>query len=129
MGPPPVDNKAEGTERVTIWRKIQLHQYNASPHKTRLTLTYLDQNGIHLIENPPYSPDLHVAPCDFWLFPKIKSTIAGKPFSRIQDLAKSVHVMMRDIPESEYRQCFQKSTTRMQRCTEVEGMYFEGMRV
>jgi hypothetical protein len=27
---------------------------------------------------PPYSPDL--APCDFWLFPKLKSPLKGRRF-------------------------------------------------
>ena len=27
-------------------------------------------NGIKTIPHPPYSPDL--APCDFWLFPKLR---------------------------------------------------------
>ena len=40
-----------------------------------------------------------MAPCNFWLFPKIKSAFGGKPFSRIQDLAKAVHSEMRAIPE------------------------------
>ena len=105
--------------------RIMLHHDNASPHKARLTQTYLDENGIHLMEHPPYSPDL--APCDFWLFPKIKSKIAGRPFSRIQDLAKAVHSEMRTIPTLEYRQCFEKWRMRMQRCIDVEGSYFEGM--
>ena len=34
---------------------------------------------------------------------KIKSALAGKPFLRIQDLAKAVHSEMRAIPASEYR--------------------------
>ena len=34
--------------------------------------------------HPPYSPDL--APCDFWLFPKVKITMKGKRFESIQDI-------------------------------------------
>jgi transposase len=34
--------------------------------------------------HPPYSPDL--APCDFWLFPKVKITMKCKRFESIQDI-------------------------------------------
>ncbi|XP_045105138.1 uncharacterized protein LOC123500495 [Portunus trituberculatus] len=44
-----------------------LHHDNAAPHKGRLTVQFLEQQGITLLPHPPYSPDL--ASCDFWLFP------------------------------------------------------------
>ena len=115
----------QSTARTRRRSQIQLHYDNTAPHKARITQTYLGDNGIRLMEHPQYSPDL--APCDFWLFLKIKSAPAGKPFSRIQDLAKAVHSEMRAIPASEYRECFQKWRMRMQRRIEVEGSYFEGM--
>ena len=96
----------QSTARTRSQNRIQLHHDNAAVHKARLTQTYLDENGIHLMARPPYPPDL--APCDFWLFPNVKCAIAGKPFLRIQDLAKAVHAEMRAMPASEYRQCFHK---------------------
>lgn len=62
---------------------------NASPHKARLNVQYLEQQSISLFPHPPYSPD--VTSCDFWLFPKIKAAIIGKQFQRIQDLALTVN--------------------------------------
>ena len=50
---------------------------------------FLQETGLHLLPHAPYSPDL--APCDFWLFPRVKVLIAGNPFARVQDLAKAVH--------------------------------------
>ena len=107
--------------------RVQLHHDNAVPHKARITYTqtYLDDNGIHLMEHRPYSPDL--ASCDFWLFSKVKSALAGKHFSKIQDLAQAVHSEIKAIPASEYRECFQKRRMRVQRFIEVKGSYFERM--
>jgi hypothetical protein len=34
--------------------------------------------------HPPYSTDL--APCDFWLFPKLKLTMKGKRFASIPEI-------------------------------------------
>jgi hypothetical protein len=36
------------------------------------------------MDHPPYSPEL--APCDFWLFPKLKNAMKGQ---RIVDLSDS----------------------------------------
>jgi hypothetical protein len=36
------------------------------------------------MDYPPYSPDL--APCDFWLFPKLKSALKDQSFAHITDI-------------------------------------------
>ena len=35
----------------------------------------------------PYSPDL--APCDFWLFPKLKSPLKGKRFQTVNEIQEN----------------------------------------
>jgi len=37
----------------------------------------LAKHNITLIRQAPYSPDM--APCDFWLFPKLKMPLKGTP--------------------------------------------------
>ena len=115
----------QSTAQTRRRSRIQLHHDNTVPHKARITQTYLDDSGVHLMKHRPYSPDL--ASCDFWPFPKVKSALAGKHFSKIQDLAQAVHTEMRAIPASEYQKCFQKWTMRIQRFIEVEGSYFKRM--
>ena len=46
------------------------HQDNAPVHNSILVTDYLTKMGIKTLPRPPYSPDL--APCDFWLFPKLR---------------------------------------------------------
>ena len=46
------------------------HQDNAPVHNFILVTDYLTKIGTKTIPQPPYSPDL--APCDFWLFPKLR---------------------------------------------------------
>ena len=36
------------------------------------------------VTQPPYSPDL--APCDFWLFPNLKSPLKGTRFQTINEI-------------------------------------------
>jgi hypothetical protein len=38
----------------------------------------LAKHSIPVVPHPPYSPDL--APCDFFLFPRLKSTLKGNNF-------------------------------------------------
>ena len=45
------------------------HQDNTPVHNSILFTDYLTKMVIKTVPHPPYSPDL--APCDFWLFPKL----------------------------------------------------------
>jgi len=57
-----------------------LHDDNAPSHGALVTREFLAHKGIITLPHPPYSPDL--APCDFFLFPKMKlqlSQSAGDP--------------------------------------------------
>ena len=47
------------------------HQDNAPVHNSILVTDYLTKMGIKTVPQPPYSSDL--TPCDFWLFPKLRS--------------------------------------------------------
>ena len=40
--------------------------------------------GIKTVLHPPYSPDL--APCDFWLFPKLR----GRRYEIIEEMKEAV---------------------------------------
>ena len=55
-----------------------LHHDNASSHRSKMTRQFVEESGLQLLPHPPYSPDL--APCDFWLFPRIKKHLKGKKF-------------------------------------------------
>jgi len=43
---------------------------------------FLAQNKITTLPHPPYSPDL--APCDFFLFPKLKTHLKGHNFGTVE---------------------------------------------
>ena len=54
------------------------HQNNAPVHNSIFVTDYLTKMGIKTVPHPPNSPDL--APCDFWLFPKLKENLRGCPY-------------------------------------------------
>ena len=45
------------------------------------------ETSYHSGDWAPYSPDL--APCDFWLFPKLKSPLKGKRFQTASEIQKN----------------------------------------
>lgn len=97
---------------------------NARPHTKEETISFIESNGIKLIDHPPYSPDL--APCDYWLFDFLKSRLNDmEEFESADKLAKSVSKLLSAIPHSEYIKTFNKYVERLEYCINVEGDYFE----
>ena len=68
----------------------------------------------------PYSPDL--APCDFWLSSKLKTT----RFRSRKEIMGKTTAKLRCIPEEEFKRCFQKWQRRWEKCVHLQGKYFEG---
>ena len=48
---------------------------------------FLVKQQISQVTQRPYSPDL--SPCDFWFFPKLKSSLKGKKFQTIDDIQEN----------------------------------------
>jgi transposase len=55
-----------------------LHEDYAPAHASLLIREFLDKNETTVVPQPPYSSGL--APADFLLFPKLKSTLTGRRF-------------------------------------------------
>ena len=59
-------------KRSALFKSGQWHfqQDNAPVHNSIFFTDYLTKMGIKTVPQPPYNPEL--APCDFWLFPKLR---------------------------------------------------------
>ena len=53
-------------------------RHNTPTHASQLLQSFLVIHQIPQVTQPHYSPDL--VPCDFWLFPKLKSPLKGRDF-------------------------------------------------
>ena len=73
------------------------HQNNAPVHNSILVTDYLTKMGIKTVVPSPYSPDL--APCDSWLFPKLR----GCHYETIEEMkeavTKVIDILTRGLPE------------------------------
>ena len=104
-------------------RRFFLHHDNAPAHTARNTIDFIGRSGINLIEPPPYSPDL--APCDFWLFSKIKDPLRGKLLETREELTEAVNDQLHQIKNEDFKLCFQNWLKRMQKCIDIGGNYVE----
>jgi len=76
-----------------------------------------------VIPHPPYSPDL--APCDFFLFPKMKLKLKERRFDTTEIQAESQRVLDTLI-ERDFQEAFQKWRRQWDQCLHAGGNYFEG---
>jgi hypothetical protein len=104
-------------------RRIILHQDNASCHTPAQTRAYLTGQKIELMSHPAYSPDL--APNDFFLFPCIKNKLRGRKFSTPEEAVHAFKTHVLEVPQMEWKKCFQNWFQRMQKCINLHGDYFE----
>ena len=70
--------------------------------------------------HPPYSPD--IAPCDFWLFPKL----SGCRYETIEDVKEAVTKVIDTLTQEDFHRVFQKLLERYNKCIAAGGDYFEG---
>ena len=76
--------------------------------------------GIKAGPHRPYSSDF--APCDFWLFPKLR----GYRYETIEEMKEAVTKVIDTVTEEDFHVAFQKLLVRYNKCIVAGGGYFEG---
>ena len=76
--------------------------------------------GIKTVPQPPYSPDL--APCDFWLFPKLR----GCRYETIEDMKEAVTKVIDTVTQEDFHRALKKLLERYNKCLAAGGDYIEG---
>jgi hypothetical protein len=77
-----------------------------------------------VIPHAPYSPDL--APCHFFLFPKMKLKLKGRRFDTIEKIQAESQRVLDSLKEKDFQEAFQKWRRWWDRCLHAGGNYFEG---
>ena len=95
------------------------HQDNAPVRNSILVTDYLSKMGIKTVPHPPYSPDL--APCDFWLFPKLRVC----RYETIEEMKDAVTKVIDTLTQVDFHGAFQRLLERY-KCIVAGGDYFEG---
>ncbi|KAL4154057.1 hypothetical protein QTP88_001890 [Uroleucon formosanum] len=113
-------------KRPELWENDSwiLHQDNAPAHSALSVKRFLAKNRTPVLQHPPYSPDL--APCDFWLFPKLKSALKGTHFESVEAVKTKATEVLKALQEKDFQHCFNQWKIRMERCVKHGGEYIEG---
>ena len=78
------------------------------------------QDGHQDSSSASHSPDL--APCDFWLFPKLR----GCRYVTIKEMKEAVTKAIDTLTQGDFHGAFQKLLERYNKCIASRGDYFEG---
>lgn len=116
-------------KRPTLWQNQswRLHHDNAPAHTSLLVSEFLAKHNTVMLPQPPYSPDM--APCDFFLFPKIKKSMKGRRFASIEEIKEESLKQLKTVSSSEFQKCFEDWKKRWHKCIISEGDYFEGDKI
>ena len=109
-------------KRPALFKSGQLHfhQDNEPVHNSILVIDYLTKMGIKTVRHRPYSRDL--APCDFWLFPKLR----GCRYETIEEMKEAVTKVIDTLTQEDFHGALQKLLERYNKCIAAGGDYFEG---
>ena len=83
-----------------------LHHDNATCPTSLLVRQFQSDKNITVCPHPRYSPNL--APCDFWLYPKVKMTTKGKHFESIQDTEAVTTTQLNTLTKEDFQNCLRK---------------------
>ena len=93
--------KRFGRKRSALFKSSQwhFHQDNAPVHNSILVEDYLTKMVIKTVPRPPDSPDL--APCNFWLFPKLRDC----RYETIEEKKEAVTKVIDTLTQEDFHRC------------------------
>ena len=116
-----VEEEIQSEEASTLQiRSVAFPPGQCTSHNSILITDYLSKMGIKTVPQPPYSSDL--APCDFWLFPKLR----GCRYETIEEMKEAVMKVIDPLPQEDFHGAFQKLLEWYNKCIAAGGDYFEG---
>jgi hypothetical protein len=101
----------------------QLHHDNAPAHSSQLLQGFLAKHRIIQVRQLPYSP--YLAPCNFWLFPKLKLPLKGR-FQTVEDIKENATRQLMAIPKEDFEDCFENWKGHWDKCVILQGQYTKG---
>ncbi|UYV70135.1 hypothetical protein LAZ67_7001931 [Cordylochernes scorpioides] len=116
-------------KRPDFWKNKNwlLHHDNAPVHASLLVRDFLAKNNTLMMPQPPYSPDL--APCDFFLFPKLKRPMKGRRYATLDEIKTASKEELKNILKNDFLKCFKDWKSRWHKCIISHGDYFEGDKI
>ncbi|UYV63278.1 hypothetical protein LAZ67_2003639 [Cordylochernes scorpioides] len=116
-------------KRPDLWKNKNwlLHHDNAPAHTSLLVRDFLAKNNTLMMPQPLYSSDL--APCDFFLFPKLKRPMKGRRYATLDKIKTASKEELKKILKNDFLKCFEDWKNRWHKCIISHGDYFEGDKI
>ncbi len=82
-----------------------LHHDNDPRHTSFRILNFLAKHKITCMNHPPYSAGM--APCDFWVFSKLKANLKGERFESIEKIQTTMLMQLLAFTLEDFQTCFE----------------------
>ncbi|GBP35549.1 Histone-lysine N-methyltransferase SETMAR [Eumeta japonica] len=104
-------------------KKVLFQQDNARVHTCLVTMAKIHELRYELLPHPEYSPDL--TPCDYYLFPNLKTWLSGKRFESNEEVITETSAYFESLEKTYYLEGIKKLEKRWTKCIELKGDYVE----
>jgi hypothetical protein len=83
--------------RPELWAEKNwiLHHDNAPSHSALTVREFFAKNDMITTDHPSNSPDL--APCDFFMFPKVRTIMRGEHFEDIENIRSETKRLLKNL--------------------------------
>ncbi len=92
----------DSTHETQVPFEVIFSSCNTPVHNSIFVTDYLTKMGIKTVPHPPYSPEL--APCDFWLFPKL----SGCCYGTMEEMKEAVTKVIDTLTQEDFDGAFQE---------------------
>ncbi|UYV68449.1 hypothetical protein LAZ67_5004357 [Cordylochernes scorpioides] len=112
-------------KRPELWRSKSgiLHHDKAPAHTALKISKFLRDHSTSVFPQPPNSPDL--APCDFYLFRKLKKKVIGSEISEHRTDQNGIEEGHEGDPENRLPEVFCRLEKKVMKCIAANGDFFE----
>ena len=95
-----------------------LHNDNALAHVSLNVRQFVASMKMTVIPHPPYS--LHLATCEFFLFPKMKLKFKGQCYDGTEEIQTAYQNMMKTLTQNAFQKCLRLWKSCWNRCINVK---------
>jgi hypothetical protein len=67
---------------------------------------FLAKNKMGVVPHPPFLPD--IAPCNFFLFPKMKIKLKRRRFDTVEEIQAETQTVLNTLTKKDFQDAFQK---------------------
>ena len=108
-------------KRPHLAKKVLFYDDNEPSQTSAIATAKLFDLFYEILPHPPYSPDL--APCDYCLFPDMKTWLRGKRFLSNEEIIAAKNEYFEGFDKNYFLEGIKKLECRYNKCIQLKGDY------